>query len=67
MSFVVRRLREMGQRWRISLRTYFVDVQKAYDLVDGEVQWQVLARAAIPGELMAISGQFHDGMQPAYA
>ena len=42
----------------------FVDLQKAYDSVDLELLlWKVLARAAVPEEMIAVIRQFHDGMQ----
>ena len=41
----------------------FVDLQKAYDLVDRELLWKVLARAGVPEEMIAVILQFHDGMQ----
>ena len=41
----------------------FVDLQKAYDSVDRELLWKVLARAGVPEEMIAVIRQFHDGMQ----
>ena len=63
MLFVVRRLQELGRRRKIPLYMCFVDLQKAYDSVDRELLWQVLARAGIPEEMIAVIRQFHDGMQ----
>ena len=63
MPFVVRRLQELARRRRIPLYMCFVDLQKAYDLVDRELLWKVLARAGVPGEMIAVILQFHDGMQ----
>ena len=41
----------------------FVDLQKAYDAADRELLWKVLARAGIPGKMIAVIRQFHDGMR----
>ena len=63
MLFVVRRLQELGRRRRIPLHMCFVDLQKAYDSVDRELLWQVLARAGIPEAMIEVIRQFHDGMK----
>ena len=63
MLFVVRRLQELAQRRRIPLYICFVDLQKAYDSVDRELLWKVLARADVPEEMIAVIRQFHDGME----
>jgi len=63
MLFVVRRLQELARRRRIPLYMCFVDLQKAYDSVDRELLWKVLARAGAPEEMIAVIRQFHDGMQ----
>ena len=57
--FVVRRLQELA----IQLYMCFVELQKAYDSVDQELLWKVLARAGVPEEMIAVIHQFHDGMQ----
>ena len=61
--FVVRRLQELARRRRIPLYMCFVDLQKAYDSVDRELLWKVLARAGVPEKMIAAIRQFHDGMQ----
>eukprot|EP00752_Nemacystus_decipiens_P018516 g16601.t1 len=63
MLFVVRRLQELGRRRRIPLYMCFIDLQKAYDSVDRELLWKVLARAGIPAEMIAVIRKFHDGMR----
>ena len=63
MLFVVRRLQELARRRRIPLYMCFVDPQKAYDSVDRELLWKVLARAGVPEEILAAIRQFHDGRQ----
>ena len=63
MLFVVRGLQELARRRRISLYMCFIDLQKAYDSVDRELLWKVLARARVPEEMIAVIHQFHDGMQ----
>ncbi|CAB1097042.1 unnamed protein product [Ectocarpus sp. CCAP 1310/34] len=42
---------------------WFVDLNKAYDLVDRDMLWKVLARAGIPAKLIEVIRQFHDGMR----
>eukprot|EP00752_Nemacystus_decipiens_P003356 g3103.t1 len=59
MLFVVRRLQKLGRRRRIP----FIDLQKAYDSVDRELLWKVLARAGIPAEMIAVIHKFHVGMR----
>ena len=56
-------LQELARRRRIPLYSCFVDLQKAYDSVDRELLWKVLARAGVPEEMIAVIRQFHDGMQ----
>ncbi|CAB1103101.1 unnamed protein product [Ectocarpus sp. CCAP 1310/34] len=63
MLFVVRRLQELGRRKKIPLYMCFVDLNKAYDSVDREMLWKVLARAGIPAKLIEVIRQFHDGMR----
>ena len=41
----------------------FIDLQKAYDSVDRELLWKVLARAGIPVEMIAVIRKFHVGMR----
>ena len=41
----------------------FVDLQKAYDSVDRELLWKVLARAGVPSVMIDVIHQFHDGMR----
>ena len=64
MLFVVCRLQKLARRRRIPLYMCFIDLQKkAYDSVDRELLWKVLARAGVPEEMIAVIRQFHDGMQ----
>ena len=63
MLFVVRRLQELGRQRKIPLYMCFVDLQKAYDWVDRELLWKVLARAGVPSVMIDVIRQFHDGMR----
>lgn len=63
MLFVVRRLQELGRQRKIPLYMCFVDLQKAYDSVDRELLWKVLARAGVPSVMINVIRQFHDGMR----
>ena len=48
MLFVVRGLQELGQASKIPLYMRFIDLQNAYDSVDRELLWVVLARFGVP-------------------
>ena len=62
MLFVVRRLQELGRAWRIPLYMCFIDLQNAYDFVDRELLWVVLARFGVP-QMLTVIRQFHEGMR----
>ena len=40
-----------------------IDLQKAYDSVDRELLWEVLARFGVPEKMLTVIRQFHDGMR----
>ena len=42
---------------------YFIDLQKAYDSVDRELLWVVLARFGVPEKMLTVIRQFHEGMR----
>ena len=63
MLFVVRRLQELGRARRIPLYMCFIDLQKAYDSVDRELLWVVLARFGVPEKMLTVIRQFHEGMR----
>ena len=41
----------------------FVDLQKAYDTVDRDLLWKVLARAGVPSVMIDVNRQTHDRMR----
>ena len=41
----------------------FIDLQKAYDSVDREMLWVVLARFGVPEKMLTFIRQFHEGMR----
>ena len=61
--FVVRRLQELGRARKIPLYMCFIDLQKAYDSVDQELLWVVLARFGVPEKMLTVMRQFHEGMR----
>ena len=63
MTFVIRRLQEVGRKAGVSLHMCFTDLQKAYDTVDRTLLWQVLTRIGVPPQMIAVIRQFHDGMR----
>ena len=63
MLFVVRQLQELALRRSIPLYMCFVDLHRAYDLVDRELLWKVLTRTGVPEEMIAVIRQFHYGTQ----
>ena len=63
MLFVVRRLQELGRARKIPLYMCFIDLQKAYDSVDRELLWVVLARFGVPEKMLTVIRQFHEGMR----
>ena len=63
MLFVVRRLQELGRARKIPLYMCFVDLKQAYDFVDRELLWVVLARFGVPENLFTVIRQFHEGVR----
>ena len=63
MLLVVRRLQELGLARRIPLYMCFIDLRKAYDSVDRELLWVVIARFGIPEKMLTVIRQFHEGMR----
>ena len=63
ITFVVRRLQELGRKKRIPLYVCFFDLTKAYDSVDRTLLWTVPARFGVPQIMISVIRQFHDGMR----
>ena len=63
VMFAVRRLQELGRKARVPLFLCFIDLQKAYDVVDRILLRQVLARFGVPQQMIEVIRQFHDGMR----
>ena len=63
MLFVVRRLQGLGRARKIPLYMCFIDLQKAYDSVDRELFWVVLARFGVPEKMLTVIRHFHEGMR----
>jgi hypothetical protein len=41
----------------------FIDLKKAYDVVDRSILWEVLKRFGLPDKLVRVVQAFHDGAQ----
>ena len=63
MMFVVRRLQELARKKDTPFYLCFIDLTKAYDSVDRTLLWDVLARFGVPPRMLAVTREFHDGMQ----
>ena len=63
MMFVIRRLQELARKKRIPLYVRFMGLTKAYDCVDRNLLWTVLARFGVPQNMISVIRQFHDGMR----
>ena len=55
-------MQELGRERKSILYTCFIDLQKAYASVDGELLWKVLTRFGVPAKMPAVIRQFHDSM-----
>ena len=63
MMFVIRRLQKLARKKRTPLYVLsFIDLTKAYDLVDRTLLWTVLARFGVPQNTISFIRQYHDGM-----
>ena len=63
MMFVMRRLQEIGHKVGVSLFMCFIDLQKAYGVVDRTILLQVLTRIGVPPQMIGVIQHFHDGMR----
>ena len=63
MLFVVQWLQELGRQRTTPLYVGFIDRQKAYDSVDRELVWQVVARFRVQTKMLRIIRNFHDDMR----
>jgi hypothetical protein len=63
MLFALRRLMEIAKAKNTPLYLCFVDLQKAYDTVDRELLWSILAKYGVPNKMVAIIRGFHSGMR----
>ena len=60
LFIVVRRLQDFGRARKILLYMCFIDLHKAYDSIDRELLWVVLARSGVPEKMLSVIRQFHE-------
>ena len=63
MLFVVCGLQELGRARRTPLCMCLIDLENAYDSVDRELLWVVLARVGVPEKMLTIIRHSHEGMR----
>lgn len=63
MIYVVHKLYELSSENNLTLYMFFIDLQKACDLVDRSLLWKVPPQCSVPAKIVAIICQFHDGMR----
>ncbi len=62
MIFTARQLQEKCIEQDVGLYAVFIDLMKAFDTVNRDALWKVLARMGCPPKLITIIRQLHDGM-----
>ena len=62
MLFTARQLQEKCQEQHVNLFTTFVDLTKAFDIVNREGLWKIMAKLGCPAKFIAVVRQSHDGM-----
>ena len=62
MIFVARQLQEKSQEQHSDLFMAFVDLTKAFDTVNREGLWKIMAKFGCPHTFINVVRQFHDGM-----
>ena len=62
MLFVARQLQEKAREQQRDLCMAFIDLSKAFDTVDRQLLWQVLAKFGCPSKFVNMIRAFHSGM-----
>ena len=62
MIFTARQLQEKCQEQNVDLYMTFVDLTKAFDTVNREGLWKIMAKFGCHAKFIAMVRQFHDGM-----
>ena len=63
MIFTARQLQEKCREQQRKLYAVFVDLMKAFDLVDRTDLWEILLKIDCPTDFVTIICSFHEGMQ----
>ena len=62
MVFIAIQLQKKSQEQNVNLCMTLVDLTKAFDTVNREELWKIMAKFGCPAKFIAIVRQFHDGM-----
>ena len=62
MIFTARQLQEKCQEQNVDIYMIFADLTKAFDTVNREGLWKIMAKFGCPAKFIAMVWQFHDGM-----
>ena len=62
MIFVVRRIEEKCREQHQKIFMAFIDLTKAFDFVNREALWMILARYGCPPKFITVLRLLHDGM-----
>ena len=63
MIFSLNQIQEKCKEQNLDIYMVFIDLTKAYDTVNRRMLWKILAKLGIPGKVVKIIQNMHDGMK----